>query len=89
MEIEDKSFKNGELGHGNRGCGTLHHRLDAGSTGPQAEVVQAALEQAVALYRGDLLPACYDDWLLLERERLRQEYVKALEQLICLLSAAA
>jgi len=48
----------------------------------QAEAAQTALEQAVALYRGDLLPACYDDWLLLERERLRQEYVKALEQLI-------
>jgi DNA-binding SARP family transcriptional activator len=45
----------------------------------------AALEQAVALYTGDLLPNCYDDWLLRERERLRQRYLSALEQLIYLL----
>jgi DNA-binding SARP family transcriptional activator len=49
------------------------------------EARRAALEQAVALYTGDLLPACYDDWLLLERERLRQQYVTALEQLIGIL----
>ena len=49
------------------------------------EVAQAALEQAVALYTGDLLPACYDDWVLLERERLRQQHITALEQLISLL----
>jgi DNA-binding SARP family transcriptional activator/predicted ATPase len=51
----------------------------------QPQDAQAALEQAVALYTGDLLPTCYDDWLLLERERLRQHYVMALEQLISLL----
>lgn len=45
----------------------------------------AALEQAIALYTGDLLPACYDDWLLRERERLRQRYLIALEQLVYLL----
>jgi len=49
------------------------------------EVARAALEQAIALYTGDLLPACYDDWLLPERERLRQDYVRALEQLSSLL----
>jgi DNA-binding SARP family transcriptional activator len=47
--------------------------------------LQEALGQAVALYRGDLLPACYDDWVLTERERLRQEYARALEGLIRLL----
>lgn len=51
----------------------------------QQESARAALEEAVALYVGDLLPACYDDWLLLERERLRQHYIRALEQLISLL----
>jgi hypothetical protein len=30
---------------------------------------------------GDLLEGCYDDWLLLERERLRLDYLKTLEQL--------
>lgn len=49
------------------------------------EVAQAALEQAVALYTGDLLPDCYDDWLLPEREQLRQHYIRALEQLVGIL----
>lgn len=40
------------------------------------------LEEAVALYTGDLLPACYDEWALAERERLRQLYLAALEQLV-------
>ena len=30
---------------------------------------------------GDLLPDWYDDWLMIERERLRQLRVHALEQL--------
>jgi DNA-binding SARP family transcriptional activator len=34
--------------------------------------LQGALERATALYTGDLLPGCYDDWVLTERERLRQ-----------------
>jgi tetratricopeptide (TPR) repeat protein len=37
------------------------------------------------LYKGDLLPGCYDEWLLTERERLRGAYLQALEQLIDLL----
>lgn len=45
------------------------------------------LESAVELYQGDLLPACYDDWVLPERERLRQSYFSALDQLIALLEA--
>ena len=31
------------------------------------------LERAARLYSGDLLPACYDDWVLDERARLRAE----------------
>lgn len=56
----------------------------------QAESTQArqtALEQAVARYTGDLLPDCYDEWLLAERERLRRRYLAALEQLVHLLEA--
>lgn len=41
-----------------------------------------ALRQAVDLYSGDLWPACYDDWILSERERLRQTFGEALERLI-------
>jgi two-component SAPR family response regulator len=35
----------------------------------------------VTLYRGDLLPGCYDEWILSERERLHQLYLTALERL--------
>jgi non-specific serine/threonine protein kinase len=52
--------------------------------GDPAEM-RAALEQAVTLYQGDLLPSCYDDWLLSERERLSQMFSAALERLIVLL----
>jgi DNA-binding SARP family transcriptional activator/predicted ATPase len=48
----------------------------------QPELAQAALEQACAVYAGDLLPGCYDDWLLPERERLRLQYRQVLEQRI-------
>jgi len=41
-----------------------------------------ALEEAVALYHGDLLPGCYDEWILPERDRLQQTFLKALERLI-------
>lgn len=40
------------------------------------------LEAALARYRGDLLPACYDEWLLPQRERLHEMYVDALAQLV-------
>ena len=43
------------------------------------------LEQAVSLYDGDLLPNCYDDWIVPERERLRQVVIDALKRLIELL----
>ncbi len=49
--------------------------------------LQAALEQADSLYRGELLPGCYDEWILPERERLRQRRLQALEQLLRLLEA--
>jgi DNA-binding SARP family transcriptional activator len=47
--------------------------------------LRAALEGAVVLYRGDLLPGCYDDWILPERERLRQTFTGVLKRLILLL----
>jgi len=58
----------------------------AGRAGNQAGV-REALEGAMALYRGDLLPSCYDDWIIPARERLRQRYLGALGQLIRLLEA--
>ena len=43
------------------------------------------LTNAADLYRGDLLPNCFADWALAERERLRGEYTTLLEQLVDLL----
>lgn len=50
-----------------------------------------ALKHATQLYRGDLLthtsmPCIDDDWLLLERERLRQQAIWAFETLVDLLT---
>jgi DNA-binding SARP family transcriptional activator len=45
------------------------------------------LQKAVDLYRGDLLPLCYDEWILPERERLSQSFVEAAGRLILLLEA--
>jgi len=47
--------------------------------------MRQALERAVDLYRGDLLPSCYDEWILPERERVRQLFFQASERLIALL----
>lgn len=42
---------------------------------------RAALENAVRLYRADLLPECYDEWIEPERDRLRQLLTRTLERL--------
>src|SRR6266567_4107062 len=44
--------------------------------------LQDALEQADILYRGELLPGCYDEWILPERDRLRQRHLQVLEELL-------
>lgn len=43
---------------------------------------EALLKQAIALYKGELLPSCEDEWIVPERERLQQRYIGALQQLI-------
>jgi len=43
---------------------------------------QNALEQADALYRGELLPGCYDEWILPERDRLRLRHLQVLAELL-------
>ncbi|MBN1660237.1 MAG: tetratricopeptide repeat protein [Anaerolineae bacterium] len=50
-----------------------------------AEAQRAALECAASLHAGDLLPNCYDDWVLAERERLRRRALYGLEQLAAIL----
>ncbi len=41
-----------------------------------------ALEKAAVLYQGDLLVSCYDEWILPERDRLRQVFLTVLERLV-------
>ncbi|MEZ4726887.1 MAG: BTAD domain-containing putative transcriptional regulator [Caldilineaceae bacterium] len=43
---------------------------------------QTLLTEAVALYQGDLLPNCYDEWIIPARERLRQQWLETLERLV-------
>jgi WD40 repeat protein/DNA-binding SARP family transcriptional activator len=40
------------------------------------------LMQQLALYRGDLLPGFYDDWVVLERERLQARHEQLLQALL-------
>jgi DNA-binding SARP family transcriptional activator/predicted ATPase len=39
------------------------------------------LERAAQLYQGDLLPACYQDWIAPQRERLSEKVVDGLKRL--------
>jgi DNA-binding SARP family transcriptional activator len=59
-----------------------YHRTKA-YHGYQLDPAQAeALGAAVSLYRGDLLEGWYQDWCLIERERLQNCYLCMLDQLI-------
>lgn len=44
--------------------------------------VEEGRSQAVELYHGDLLSDLYDDWILNERERLRERFVDCLSKLV-------
>ncbi|GLV60866.1 SARP family transcriptional regulator [Dictyobacter sp. S3.2.2.5] len=55
---------------------------EAAAQGDDRQALQATLEHADALYRGELLPGCYDEWIVPERERLRQRHQWVLEQLL-------
>jgi predicted ATPase/DNA-binding SARP family transcriptional activator len=48
---------------------------------------RSAWERAVALYQGELLPGCYDDWIVPERERLQAVYRDVLGRLVRRLAA--
>ena len=47
--------------------------------------LRQALNQVMHAYRGDLLPSCYDEWILPERDRLHQLFLSATERFIVLL----
>ena len=58
----------------------------AGAQGATDQV--HALRKAIDLYEGDILPGCYDEWIVIPRERLRQRFLDALQQLIDLLQGS-
>ncbi len=62
----------------------FEHRCDwaAQLEDHSADKAASLYRQAVDLYRGDLLTDCYDDWCLVERERLRRLYLEALDSLL-------
>src|SRR2546423_7002303 len=51
----------------------------AKSSGVQEQV--ALLQQARALYRGDLLPGFYEDWVAQEQAALREKHIDMLHAL--------
>ncbi len=53
-----------------------------------AAIAADRLQEAVALYGGDLLPGCYDDWVISEREHLHHMLIGALEKLALRFEAA-
>jgi predicted ATPase/DNA-binding SARP family transcriptional activator len=58
----------------------------AARAGSRTERAQQ-LTEVVALYRGELLPGCFEDWVLRERERLAEAFLQGLGELIGLLEA--
>lgn len=50
----------------------------------QPALIGQKLEDAIALYQGQLLPGCYDAWVFPIRERLQQQYLTTLEALTVL-----
>ena len=49
-----------------------------------ASALRAVGERIDDLYRDDLLPGCYDEWVTPERERLRARFLQGLDRLIAL-----
>ncbi|WOD14768.1 bacterial transcriptional activator domain-containing protein [Paraburkholderia kirstenboschensis] len=56
-------------------CGICGQQLD--------NAARQRLEEAVGLYRGDLLQGWFQDWCLFERERFQSDLLDALEKLVC------
>ncbi|MEJ2737346.1 MAG: BTAD domain-containing putative transcriptional regulator [Anaerolineae bacterium] len=60
---------------------TFEELLDQADQSPVPAEKTGLLEEAVALYQGDYLAGVYADWCALERERLRERHLNALEAL--------
>lgn len=60
------------------------HEFEKACTQATSAAVPAmeTLKSGIALYRGEFLAGYYEDWVLLERERLRNLYLAALSRLV-------
>jgi DNA-binding SARP family transcriptional activator len=58
------------------------YELDVAAFEAAAERAQSPEEIAAALslYRGEFLPACYEEWVLIQREQLHQQFLELLER---------
>ncbi|MBE2240226.1 MAG: AAA family ATPase [Caldilineaceae bacterium] len=65
----------------------LLYEADRAAAQGAATAVRSCLEQAASIYQGDLLPGCYDEWIVSEREHLRQQYSSACQRLIGVLES--
>ncbi|MEZ4560750.1 MAG: BTAD domain-containing putative transcriptional regulator [Caldilineaceae bacterium] len=63
----------------------FEQHLLAAAQAPAAAEEAAHLTAALDLYRGDLLPGLYGEWIFPLRERLRQAYMDALLRIVTLL----
>ena len=63
----------------------LDQALDVLEQASRAEVV--TIQRVVALYQGELLPSCYDDWLLPFRRALHERVVNTLTKALAGLEA--
>ena len=60
----------------------IEEALTQAEQAQDAIVKRQALERVRHLYRGDLLPSCYDEWILPERDRWHQVFLQTAERLI-------
>ncbi len=58
------------------------NRADTAEKRGDIDTCHHELEQAVAYYQGDLLPSCYDDWIMHKREHLHQQCSRACQKLV-------
>jgi DNA-binding SARP family transcriptional activator len=57
-------------------------KVTRAAPGAADQAAVAAVQRALDLYAGDLLPGCYDEWVMPERRRLETLFVGALEWLM-------
>lgn len=60
-------------------------RAEAAKRQRDDTILHAALKEAVDAYGGELLPKLHDDWVLVARQRLHNQFFDVLQELIALL----